>query len=169
MVFLITQRMPCQNSVLYKPIGLQFIICAIPPWHFNVWQYQSTSVELLCTEDAVIEMLLSLDIKKANGQDGKSYGLCSLIPRPLPDFISQPWIFSRGFFHGCEIKSGRGLGTRLWAMFINLVLQNKHVYNTERFILHSSPTFCVLHASTPTLQPSISILLYLILTAWWIG
>ena len=27
----------------------------------------------------------------------------SLVPRPLPDFISQPW--------SCEIKSGSGLGT----------------------------------------------------------
>ena len=31
-----------------------------------------------------------------------------LVPRPLPDFISQPWRI-----HGCEIKSGSGLGTRL--------------------------------------------------------
>ena len=31
----------------------------------------------------------------------------SLIPGLLPDFISQP------FFHGCMIKSGSGLGTRL--------------------------------------------------------
>ena len=30
--------------------------------------------------------------------------ISSLVPRPLPDFISQPW---------CEIKSGSGLGTRL--------------------------------------------------------
>ena len=28
----------------------------------------------------------------------------NLVPRPLPDFISH---------HGCEIKSGSGLGTRL--------------------------------------------------------
>ena len=35
-------------------------------------------------------------------------GIGSLIPRPLPDFISQPW---RKI--GCEIKSGSGLGTRL--------------------------------------------------------
>ena len=33
----------------------------------------------------------------------------SLIPRPLPDFISQPW----RKIGSCEIKSGRGLGTRL--------------------------------------------------------
>ena len=31
----------------------------------------------------------------------------SLVPRPLPDFISQI------FLHSCEIKSGSGLGTRL--------------------------------------------------------
>ena len=31
---------------------------------------------------------------------------CSLVPRPLPDFIS----------HSCEIKSGSGLGTRLCGM-----------------------------------------------------
>ena len=37
--------------------------------------------------------------------------LFSLIPRPLPNFISQP--FSPFFFHSCEIKSGSGLGTRL--------------------------------------------------------
>ena len=30
----------------------------------------------------------------------------SLVPRPLPDFISI-------FHHGCEIKSGSGLGMRL--------------------------------------------------------
>ena len=35
--------------------------------------------------------------------------LISLVPRPLPDFISQPW----RKIHGCEIKSGSGLGTRL--------------------------------------------------------
>ena len=52
--------------------------------------------------------------------------LHSLVPRPLPDFISQPWRkidFSPrlrdkiwewpGVLHGCEIKSGSGLGTRL--------------------------------------------------------
>ena len=69
----------------------------------------------------------------------------SLVPRPLPDFISQPWwrkirrrpgiiATSRTktrlvqtvdvamipgllliFLHGCEIKSGSGLGTRLYA------------------------------------------------------
>ena len=33
----------------------------------------------------------------------------SLVPRPLPDFISQPW----RKIHGCAIKSGSGLGTRL--------------------------------------------------------
>ena len=33
--------------------------------------------------------------------------MSSLIPGLLPDFISQP------FFHGCMIKSGSGLGTRL--------------------------------------------------------
>ena len=32
----------------------------------------------------------------------------SLVPRSHPDFISHPI-----FLHGCEIKSGRGLGTRL--------------------------------------------------------
>ena len=34
---------------------------------------------------------------------------CSLVPRPLPDFISQPW----RILHGCEIKSGSVLGMRL--------------------------------------------------------
>ena len=34
----------------------------------------------------------------------------SLVPRPLPDFISQPW--RKIFLHGCEIKSGSGMGTR---------------------------------------------------------
>ena len=32
----------------------------------------------------------------------------SLVPRPLPDFISQP-----DFIHASEIKSGSGLGMRL--------------------------------------------------------
>ena len=39
-------------------------------------------------------------------------GKYSLVPRPLPDFISQPWR-NPIFLHGCEIKSGSGLGTRL--------------------------------------------------------
>ena len=34
--------------------------------------------------------------------------ICSLVPRQLLDFILQPI-----FLHGCEIKSGSGLGTRL--------------------------------------------------------
>ena len=34
--------------------------------------------------------------------------ILDLVPRPLPDFISQQW---RKI--GCEIKSGSGLGTRL--------------------------------------------------------
>ena len=38
-------------------------------------------------------------------------GDSSLVPRPLPDFISQPW--RKIFLHSCEIKSGSGLGTRL--------------------------------------------------------
>ena len=33
----------------------------------------------------------------------------SLVPRPLPDFISLLW----SFLHSREIKSGSGLGTRL--------------------------------------------------------
>ena len=36
------------------------------------------------------------------------WGSLSLVPRPLPNFISQPW---RKI--SCEIKSGSGLGTRL--------------------------------------------------------
>ena len=35
----------------------------------------------------------------------------SLVPRPLPDFIS----------HGCEIKSGNGLGTRLAIPILELI------------------------------------------------
>ena len=35
----------------------------------------------------------------------------SLVPRPLPDFISQLSQLS----HSCEIKSGSGLGTRLYS------------------------------------------------------
>ena len=39
----------------------------------------------------------------------------SLVPRPLPDFISQLWRKNRKIFlHSCEIKSGSGLGTRLY-------------------------------------------------------
>ena len=37
----------------------------------------------------------------------------SLVPKPLPDFISLPI-----FLHGCEIKSGSGLGTRLGGEWI---------------------------------------------------
>ena len=46
---------------------------------------------------------------------------CSLVPRPHPDFISQeknPIIL-----HGCEIKSGWGLGTRLDGMYTKLSIQ----------------------------------------------
>ena len=38
--------------------------------------------------------------------------LYSLVPRPLPDFISQSI-----FLHGCKIKSGSDLGTRLGAIY----------------------------------------------------
>ena len=37
-------------------------------------------------------------------------GLGSLVPRPLPDFISQLWRKLSSFLHSCEIKSGSGLG-----------------------------------------------------------
>ena len=57
----------------------------------------------------------------------------SLVPRPLPDFISQPW---RKI--GCEIKSGSGLGTRLRRVYCtaflccpfqyNIVMQNKRCF-----------------------------------------
>ena len=49
-----------------------------------------------------------------------AYQELSLIPRPLPDFILQPWIF----LHSCNIKSGSDLGTRL-------PMQNE-VYKPER-------------------------------------
>ena len=42
---------------------------------------------------------------------------CSLIPRPLPHFISQLWILI--FLHSCEIKSGSGLGMRIGDMVVN--------------------------------------------------
>ena len=42
----------------------------------------------------------------------------SLIPRPLPDFISQPWR-KINFLHGCKIKSWSGLGTRLNSSYIS--------------------------------------------------
>ena len=41
----------------------------------------------------------------------------SLVPRPLPDFISQPW-------RKCEIKSGSGLGTRLGKPKITVLIQS---------------------------------------------
>ena len=65
---------------------------------------------IVCTEAGFITFRLSwTDYKRI---------LPSLVPRPLPDFISQPWrkigIFLHGIFlHGCKIKSGSGLGTRL--------------------------------------------------------
>ena len=37
----------------------------------------------------------------------------SLVPRPPPDFISQLWRKLNFFLHGCERKSGSGLGMRL--------------------------------------------------------
>ena len=42
---------------------------------------------------------------------------CSLVPGPLPDFISQLWIPI--FLQGCEIKSGSGLGTRLGEVVVH--------------------------------------------------
>ena len=51
----------------------------------------------------------------------------SLVPRPLPDFISQPI-----FLHGCEIKSGSGLGTRLPRASITHDIIKKSVHYSER-------------------------------------
>ena len=42
--------------------------------------------------------------------------MSSLVPRPLPDFISLAAVEKtqlRDFLHSCKIKSGSGLGTRL--------------------------------------------------------
>ena len=39
----------------------------------------------------------------------------NLVPRPLPDFSSQLI-----FLHGCEIKSGSGLGTRLGSLHLSV-------------------------------------------------
>ena len=41
------------------------------------------------------------------------WGDGSLVPRPLPDFISQLGRKFLSFLHSCEIKSGSGLGMRL--------------------------------------------------------
>ena len=38
--------------------------------------------------------------------------IISLVPRPLPDFISQLWR-KKFFLHNCKIKSGSALGMRL--------------------------------------------------------
>ena len=46
----------------------------------------------------------------------------SLVPRPLPDFISLPI-----FLHGCEIKSGSGLGTRLLFSYCNVYMLCMHI------------------------------------------
>ena len=63
----------------------------------------------------------------------------SLVPRPLPDFISQPW---RKI--GCEIKSGSGLGTRLTcANSKNLVLV-KNLWEAGKFVQISAPTTWIL-------------------------
>ena len=42
-----------------------------------------------------------------------AYRTYSLVPRPRPDFILQPWRKIGIIFHCCDIKSGRGLGMRL--------------------------------------------------------
>ena len=50
--------------------------------------------------------------------------MCSLIPRPLPDFIPI-------FLHSCAIKSGSGLGTRLTNVYV--IISHKcynHVCNS---------------------------------------
>ena len=64
----------------------------------------------------------------------------SFVPRPLPDFISQPI-----FLHSCTIKSGSGLGMRLAVWFIredysvNLVhipVRLHALYNLSNLIGH---------------------------------
>ena len=52
----------------------------------------------------------------------------SPVPRPLPDFISQPW---RKI--GCEIKSGSGLGTRLCARNIHSPNLNSPIVLLDQF------------------------------------
>ena len=66
----------------------------------------------------------------------EAHDVHSLIPRPLPDFFSQPWRKIRrkpgikttsrtgngGLGCRCKIKSGSGLGMRLWCTCIYLVL-----------------------------------------------
>ena len=48
----------------------------------------------------------------------------SLVPRPLPDFISQLWRkIDPIFLHSCEIKSGNGLGTRLPKTYNNYLYE----------------------------------------------
>ena len=158
-IFIMAKTVYFTNQLVYSSSFVQF--------HHDISMFDSIN-PLLWNSCALRMRLLKcrylLTSRRPMDRMTNHMGYVASSPGP-----SQILSRSRGKIHGCEIKSGRGLGTRLWAMFINLVLQNKHVYNAERFILHSSPTFCVLHASTPTLQPSISILLYLILTAWWIG
>ena len=46
----------------------------------------------------------------------------SLVPRPLPNFISPI------FLHGCEIKSGSGLGTRLQKMATQMYFVDNNIW-----------------------------------------
>ena len=66
-----------------------------------------------------------------------SCALPSLVPRPLPDFISHPI-----FLHGCEIKSESGLGTRLCIALVSCVLPWFRAYC--RGFVHTAVVSCIL-------------------------
>ena len=83
--------------------------------------------------------------------------LCSLVPRPHPDSISQLWRKIPIFLHSCEIKSGWGLGTRLSFVYGYLVhvratqLTEDSISPADSFPWYSlspfSPTCPFLHSS----------------------
>ena len=83
-------------------------------WHITIFCTTSS-----CYISTVVTLHYTCDSVRTCDQ----YYWCSLVPRPLPDFILQPL-----FLHGCEIKSESGLGTRLLFVNVPASLQTKRLY-----------------------------------------
>ena len=91
--------LPMWSSLVPRPHFLH------PPEKW-VW---STAYSILFKCAGMLTHYLTLDIiKDSTLRVNNLHCVPSLVPRPLPDFISH-----RIFLHGCEIKSGSDLGMRL--------------------------------------------------------
>ena len=70
-------------------------------------------ITLIVTAHAPLIASFQPSLDNMSGSEVSHSCITSLVPRPLPDFISQLWR-NLDFLHSCEIKSGgSGLGTRL--------------------------------------------------------